>query len=47
MIGQWPQIDRILVSIEDDPSLKVSSLIEDGTLRKTIFFLVYLGWKLI
>ena len=25
MIGQWPQIDRLLVSIEDDPSLKVSS----------------------
>ena len=25
MIGQWPQIDRILISIEDDPSLKVSS----------------------
>ncbi|MBO6959451.1 MAG: sensor histidine kinase [Prochlorococcus marinus CUG1438] len=24
-IGQWPQIDRILISIEDDPSLKVSS----------------------
>jgi len=25
MIGQWPQIDRLLMSIEDDPSLKVSS----------------------
>ncbi len=25
MIGQWPQIDRLLISIEDDPSLKVSS----------------------
>ena len=25
MIGQWPSIDRLLVSIEDDPSLKVSS----------------------
>ena len=25
MIGQWPQIDRLLVSVEDDPSLKVSS----------------------
>ena len=25
MIGQWPQIDRLLKSIEDDPSLKVSS----------------------
>ena len=25
MIGQWPQIDRLLSSIEDDPSLKVSS----------------------
>ena len=25
MIGQWPQIDRLLTSIEDDPSLKVSS----------------------
>ena len=24
MIGQWPQIDRLLTSIEDDPSLKVS-----------------------
>ena len=23
LIGQWPQIDRILTSIEDDPSLKV------------------------
>ena len=23
MIGQWPQIDRLLTSIEDDPSLKV------------------------
>jgi len=25
MIGQWPRIDRFLLSIEDDPSLKVSS----------------------
>ncbi len=25
MIGQWPQNDRLLTSIEDDPSLKVSS----------------------
>ena len=25
MIGQWPQIDKLLISIEDDPSLKVSS----------------------
>ena len=25
MISQWPQIDRLLISIEDDPSLKVSS----------------------
>ena len=25
VIGQWPQIDRLLISIEDDPSLKVSS----------------------
>jgi len=25
MIGQWPQIDRLHTSIEDDPSLKVSS----------------------
>ena len=25
IIGQWPQIDRLLVSIEDDPSLKVAS----------------------
>ncbi len=25
MIGQWPQIDRLLTSIDDDPSLKVSS----------------------
>ncbi len=25
MIGQWPRIDRLLTSIEDDPSLKVSS----------------------
>ena len=25
MIAQWPQIDRLLISIEDDPSLKVSS----------------------
>ena len=25
IIGQWPQIDRLLSSIEDDPSLKVSS----------------------
>ena len=23
MIGQWPQIDRLLTSIEEDPSLKV------------------------
>ena len=25
IIGQWPQIDRLLISIDDDPSLKVSS----------------------
>jgi len=25
MIGQWPQKDKFLISIEDDPSLKVSS----------------------
>ncbi len=25
MIGQWPEIDRLLTSIEEDPSLKVSS----------------------
>ena len=25
IIGQWPQIDRLLISVEDDPSLKVSS----------------------
>ena len=25
MIGQWPLIDRLLVPIEDDPLLKVSS----------------------
>ena len=25
MIAQWPQVDRLLVSIEDDPTLKVSS----------------------
>ena len=25
MISQWPQIDRLLISVEDDPSLKVSS----------------------
>ena len=25
MIGQWPQIDRLLISIDDDPKLKVSS----------------------
>ena len=25
MIGQWPQVDRLLISIEDDPALKVSS----------------------
>ena len=25
MIGQWPKINRILTSIEDDPALKVSS----------------------
>jgi len=25
IIGQWPKIDRLLISIEDDPSLKVSS----------------------
>ena len=25
MIGQWPEVDRLLISIEDDPSLKVSS----------------------
>ena len=23
MIGQWPQIDRLLTSIDNDPSLKV------------------------
>ena len=25
IIGQWPKIDKLLISIEDDPSLKVSS----------------------
>ena len=25
MISQWPKIDRLLKSVEDDPSLKVSS----------------------
>ena len=25
MIGQWPKIDRFLISIDDDPTLKVSS----------------------
>ena len=25
MISHWPQIDRLLISVEDDPSLKVSS----------------------
>ena len=25
MIAQWPKVDRLLVSIEDDPTLKVSS----------------------
>jgi len=25
MIGQWPQIDRLLRSLEDDPSIKVAS----------------------
>tara|TARA_Y100001970_G_scaffold82901_1_gene104938 strand:- start:1247 stop:2383 length:1137 start_codon:yes stop_codon:yes gene_type:complete len=25
MIGQWPQVDRLLISIEDDPALKVPS----------------------
>jgi len=25
IIGQWPQVDRLLISIEDDPTLKVSS----------------------
>ena len=25
MISQWPQVDRLLVSIDDDPTLKVSS----------------------
>ena len=25
MIAQWPQVDRLLVSIDDDPTLKVSS----------------------
>ncbi len=25
MISQWPQIDRLLISVEDDPSLTVSS----------------------
>ncbi len=25
MIAQWPQVDRLLVTIEDDPTLKVSS----------------------
>ena len=24
MIGQWPQVDRLLTSIDDDPTLKVS-----------------------
>ena len=32
MIGQWPQIDRLLISIEDGTPCK-----------KTIFYLVYLG----
>ena len=25
MIAQWPQVDRLLISIDDDPTLKVSS----------------------
>ena len=25
MIGQWQQIDRLLRSLEDDPSIKVAS----------------------
>ena len=25
MIAQWPRVDRLLISIEDDPALKVSS----------------------
>ena len=25
IIGQWPQVDRFLISIDDDPSLKVAS----------------------
>ena len=25
MISQWPQVDKLLVSIDDDPALKVSS----------------------
>ena len=25
MIGQWPKVDKLLVSIDDDPTLKVSS----------------------
>ena len=25
IVGQWPKIDRLLISIEDDPKLKVSS----------------------
>ncbi|MBO6971037.1 MAG: sensor histidine kinase [Prochlorococcus marinus CUG1431] len=25
MIGQWPKLDRLLISIEDDPAVKVSS----------------------
>ena len=34
MIGQWPQIDRLLLSIEDGTRFK-----------KAIFYLVSLGWK--
>ena len=36
LIGQWPQIDKLLTSIEDGIRFK-----------KTIFYLVSLGWKLI
>ena len=43
MIGQWPQIDRLLTSIEDDPSLKVSSPNRSTRCKKTIFYLVSLG----
>ena len=48
MIGQWPQIDRLLISVEDDPSLIVSSPNRRWyPLQETISYLVSLGWKLI